>query len=264
MPTPLIKSQLLFTDLDGTLLTTDETVTPKVANQIRNARARGVAVVPATARGIRGVLGVAEMVDFGPLAVCHNGAVGYDFEQRSLLWIRELSREFVRTTIEYLQKLDTGFLFAASSPFEFRPQHNFFKRSTMSQLECELGRLFDLESVVKVICRHSEYQASELITFLGKELAGVQLISGSTDWVEIVPKGVSKGFGVGLAAELLGVELDDAVAVGDHLNDIPMLSIVGHPFAVANAHASVLAVAEGSVASNDDGGVGELVDMMDI
>jgi Cof subfamily protein (haloacid dehalogenase superfamily) len=262
MSTSLNKSSLLFTDLDGTLLTTAETIAPKVVDQLRNARARGVAVVPATARGIRGVLHVADMAELGPIAVCHNGAVGYDLEHQSLLWIRELSREFVRTTIEGLLRLDTGFFFAASSPFEFRPQRDFLKRPTMAQLECELEGLFELESVVKVICRHREHHASELIALLGNEVSGVQLISGSTDWVEIVPKGVSKGFGVGLAAELLGIELEDAVAVGDHLNDLPMLAIVGHPFAVANAHASVLAVVEELVASNDEGGVGELVDRM--
>ncbi|KJE75731.1 HAD family hydrolase [Ferrimicrobium acidiphilum] len=264
MPTSLSKSSLLFTDLDGTLLTTTETIAPKVVGQLRNARARGVVVVPATARGIRGVVGVADMAELGPLAVCHNGAVGYDLERQSLLWIRELSREFVRTTIEDLLRLDTGLFFAASSPFEFRPQRDFLKRPTMAQLECELEGLFELDSVVKVICRHRKYHASELIALLSNEVSGVQLISGSTDWVEIVAKGVSKGFGVGLAAELLGIELEDVVAVGDHLNDLPMLAIVGHPFAVANAHASVLAMVEESVASNDEGGVGELVDRMGI
>ncbi|WP_298344367.1 HAD family hydrolase [Ferrimicrobium sp.] len=262
MPTQLDRLSLLFTDLDGTLLTTSVTIHSSVVRQIRGARSRGVSVVPATARGVRGMLQVAQLVDLGPLAVCHNGAVGYHLERGSLLWVRELSREFVRTTIESLVKLDDGFFFAASSPIEFRPQRAFLKDPTMTELEWELAGLFELDSVVKVIIRHRDHPAAALIDILSQEVSGVQLISGSTDWVEIVPKGVSKGFGVGLAAEVLGVELEDAVAIGDHLNDLPMLMSVGHPVAVANAHPSVLAVAADVVSSNDLGGVGELVSKM--
>ncbi|WP_298207992.1 HAD family hydrolase [Ferrimicrobium sp.] len=262
MPTRLDELSLLFTDLDGTLLTTAETVGPGVADRIRGARTRGVSVVPATARGVQGMLQAARLADLGPLAVCHNGAVGYHLEERSLLWVRELSHEFVRTTVEGLRRQDDGFFFAASSPTEFRPQRAFLKDLTINGIEWDLPELFELDSVVKVVVRHRDHPAAALIDILSREVTGVQLISGSTDWVEIVPKGVSKGLGVGLAAELLGVELEDAVAVGDHLNDLPMLMSVGHPVAVANAHPAVLAFVGDVVPSNDRGGVGDLVSKM--
>ncbi len=262
MMQPLNRLSLLFTDLDGTLLNAEESVSPSVVTQLRNARARGVAIVPATARGINGVRNVAKVAGLGPLAVCHNGAVGYHLDLDALLWVRELPSGFVRSAIEQLLHHDTGFYFAASTVTQFWPQRDFLKVHPLAPIEYELDQLFEVEPAVRLICRHPDVHADELAPIIRQVLADVQLISGSTDWVEIVPRGVNKGFGIGLAAEILGVPLEDCVAVGDHLNDLPMLTIVGHPFAVTNAHPAIFSTGAKLVPSNNEGGVGELAAQM--
>jgi hydroxymethylpyrimidine pyrophosphatase-like HAD family hydrolase len=52
------------------------------------------------------------------------------------------------------------------------------------------------------------------------------------------------------------------VAVGDMPNDVPMLEWAGRAYAVANAHPSVLAVADDVLPSNDDDGVASLIDSL--
>lgn len=223
MTEPLNRLSLLLTDLDGTLLGKDENVAAPVVDQLRSARARGVAIVPATAPGITSVRSIAQRTGLGPIAVCANGAVGYHFERDTVLWVRSLPSGFVRSAVEHLPNLDDGFFFAVSSTTQFWPQHNFLSTSTSAQPAYDLTQLFEVDPAIRLICRHRDAHAEELIETLHGLLAGVQLISGSTDWVEILPKGVNKGFRVGLAAEILGIALEDCVAVGDHLNDLPML-----------------------------------------
>jgi Cof subfamily protein (haloacid dehalogenase superfamily) len=262
MTEPLSRLSLLFTDLDGTLLARDESVASPVVNQLRSARARGVAIVPATARGITSVRSIAQRTGLGPIAVCANGAVGYHLERDIVLWVRALPSGFVRFAVERLLNQDDGFYFAVSSTTQFWPQHDFLSSPTSTQQAYDLTELYAVDPAIRLICRHRDAHADELIETLGGLLSGVQLISGSTDWVEILPKGVNKGFGVGLAAEILGVALEDCVAVGDHLNDLPMLRSVGHPFTVKNAHSAILATGATLVASNEEGGVGELAARM--
>ena len=52
-----------------------------------------------------------------------------------------------------------------------------------------------------------------------------------------------------------GIDREDVVAFGDMPNDLPMLAWAGTGYAMANAHADVLAAVDLTTASNDDDGV---------
>ena len=52
----------------------------------------------------------------------------------------------------------------------------------------------------------------------------------------------------------LGIDVRDALAFGDSLNDIPMLEAAGAGVAVANAEPATQAAADLVIASNDEGG----------
>ena len=80
------------------------------------------------------------------------------------------------------------------------------------------------------------------------------------EWIDFMNLGVSKGSGVAHLCRELGIGLADAAAVGDTYNDIPMLSAVGHSFVVANAETHMHAHADYLVPSNDDRGVATLID----
>lgn len=80
------------------------------------------------------------------------------------------------------------------------------------------------------------------------------------EWIDFMNLGVSKGSGVAHLCRQLGIGLEDAAAVGDTYNDIPMLSAVGHSFVVANAEKHMHAHADYLVPSNDDRGVATLID----
>jgi hydroxymethylpyrimidine pyrophosphatase-like HAD family hydrolase len=49
------------------------------------------------------------------------------------------------------------------------------------------------------------------------------------------------------------------LAFGDMPNDLPMLAWAGTPYAMANAHASVLAAVELHAPSNDEDGVASVL-----
>lgn len=80
------------------------------------------------------------------------------------------------------------------------------------------------------------------------------------EWIDFMNLGVDKGSGVAHLCENLGISIEDAAAVGDTYNDIPMLERVGHSFIVANAEDHMQAHAKYMVPSNNDGGVLALID----
>lgn len=70
--------KLIATDLDGTLLRSDDTISERTRSAIRAASERGIHVVLVTARPPRSVRWIAERLDVTGLAICSNGAIAYD------------------------------------------------------------------------------------------------------------------------------------------------------------------------------------------
>lgn len=88
----------------------------------------------------------------------------------------------------------------------------------------------------------------------------VFITNAGREWIDCMNLGVNKGSGVTRLCRHLGISLDDAAAVGDTYNDIPVLEVVGHSFIVANAEEHMQAHAKFEVPSNNDRGVAVLID----
>jgi len=247
-------SGLLFTDLDGTLLDDQGAVVPASYEGVARARAGGVTVIAATARSLRSTRALAGAAELDPFVVAVNGAVGYDAARDVVVWARTLPRGFAADLGELLARIDPGFYLAAGSVAGFVAEAGFFPDQPegvpRGQLEGEGG-------VVNLIVRHRDLDAQELIEVLRPRVVGLSLVPGSRDWVDVLAHGVTKGLGVGLCSEYLGVPLEACAAVGDHRNDLPMFDVVGYRYAVANALACVQQAADEVVPSNVEGGVGE-------
>jgi hydroxymethylpyrimidine pyrophosphatase-like HAD family hydrolase len=80
-------------------------------------------------------------------------------------------------------------------------------------------------------------------------------ILSSDEYFEILPSGISKGNAVLQLLESIHLQAGQAAAIGDHLNDLSMLEIVGLPAAVANAHPLVLQQAAVHVPPHHQDGV---------
>jgi hydroxymethylpyrimidine pyrophosphatase-like HAD family hydrolase len=247
-------SGLLFTDLDGTLLDDRGAVAEASSDGVALARAAGVAVIAATARSLRSTRALREAAGLDAFVVAVNGAVGYDAEGDQVVWARTLPRGLVADLGDLLARIDPGFYLAAGSLAGFAAEPGFFPDQPEG---VPRGQLEGEDGVVNLIVRHRDLDAQELIEVLGPRIVGLSLVPGSHDWVDVLAHGVTKGLGVGLASEYLGVPLERCGAVGDHRNDLPMFDVVGHRFAVANALACVQAAADEVVPSNVEGGVGE-------
>jgi hydroxymethylpyrimidine pyrophosphatase-like HAD family hydrolase len=86
--------------------------------------------------------------------------------------------------------------------------------------------------------------------------------SASIGLLEIGAVGVTKASGLAYLAAQYGVDASEVAVVGDMPNDLPMFAWAGHTYAVANAHASILEIAQYRLPSNNDDGVAELIETL--
>ena len=87
-------------------------------------------------------------------------------------------------------------------------------------------------------------------------------VKSDPEYFEFLPPGTSKGRALEALAEYLGIDLSATIAIGDHLNDVPMIKIAGLGVAVANAEQEALDAADYITASNNDDGVALLIEKL--
>jgi hydroxymethylpyrimidine pyrophosphatase-like HAD family hydrolase len=106
-----------------------------------------------------------------------------------------------------------------------------------------------------VLCE-DDAQAQRLRPLLEPQVAGTgaELTQALPGYLEIVPTGADKATAAAVLLKRWGLSWEDAVAIGDGSNDLPMMRAAGTSIAMGNAGDSVKAAAQHVVGSNQDDG----------
>ena len=254
--------RLVATDLDGTLVRSDGTISERTREVIAAVEARGVPVVFVTGRPLRWAEEVFEHVGDHGLAVVSNGALVWDVAADRPRLRREMDPATVLRVCAELRAAVPGSAFAVETLEGIGLEPGFMERHPLPDgaRRASLDELVTAP-VVKLLARHEElgpldyWDAAEAA--IG-ELVTITWSSAST-LLEISAFGVTKATTLALLAEELGAAPEQVLAFGDMPNDLPMLAWAGTPYAMANAHASVLAAVDRVAPSNDDDGVAEVL-----
>jgi Cof subfamily protein (haloacid dehalogenase superfamily) len=256
--------RIVATDLDGTIVRTDGTISDRTSDALRLAQDSGAAVIFVTGRPPRWMRAISEATGHTGLAVCGNGAVLYDMGEERVVEEFLLQPHDLSLVVERLLEAIPGLAFAVD-----RGDFSSHEPGYLSPWEDETilvvprAELFG-EPATKLLVRGSGAGAGRLLELAAEaagDLASVTR-SSSDEVVEISATGVTKASGLERFARTHGMGPADVVAFGDMPNDLPMLAWAGHPVAVANAHPDVLAIAAEVTASNDDDGVARVLERL--
>jgi len=257
--------KLVACDVDGTLLDWTTKASPRTADVVRRVVAAGVPFVLATGRPPRWIPPVVDELGHAGLAVCANGALLYDAAADAVLDTITLPPLRLRLLAELLVKAIPGCLFAAERPtssardephefvVEIDYEHPWVGPETLIVPRDELLG----HAAVKLLARHSGMTSDAMARAAAALVSDAAYVTFSTSegLIELSAPGVNKGSGLASLARRLGVAAEDVIAFGDMPNDASMLSWAGHGVAMANAHPTVLAVADEVTAPNTHDGV---------
>jgi len=258
--------QLIASDLDGTLLRHDGTVSQRTEAAVRAAVAAGFKVVLASGRPPRTVLPIAEQLGLKGLAVCSNGAILYDLDRREVISHEHVPQTALKNIITRLREREPSVSFATEHGHQVGCEPSFPRPDTwVSGLAPRIDDIDTLtaDAVIKLAIHHPDH-AVETLAQLVRAVIGNELsvtFSGM-HFVEVAAAGVSKALGLARVCTRLGVDPKRVVAFGDMPNDLAMLAFVGRGVAVGNAHPDVIAEGHETTASNDEDGVAQVIEML--
>ena len=91
------------------------------------------------------------------------------------------------------------------------------------------------------------------------DVDGINYFKSNPNFLEIVPTNVSKGNTLKVLIEQLEIKQDEVIAIGDDENDISMIRFAGLGVAMENAKESVKEIADYITSSNEENGVGKVI-----
>ncbi len=259
--------RLIATDLDGTLLNGEKKVSAASAAAVKAAMNSGVHFVIATGRPLEGIMRVAGELDLlrpGQYAIVFNGAAVYELGPvRQLTGCRISGRE-VRGMAERGAELGVNFHAFSAARGLLAPAPNRWTDVEMAinGIGCtvtDFAAIPDDEEFLKfmfcgeagelgrVAARIDDYRQTHTVT------------RSAFCFLEVLHRDASKGNGLKMLCETVGVAREETVAFGDEQNDISMLEYAGLGVAMANAVPEVKRAADLITASNDRDGLARAV-----
>ncbi|KQX62460.1 MULTISPECIES: HAD family hydrolase [unclassified Streptomyces] len=251
--------RLVATDLDGTLLRSDDTISRRTRDALAAATAAGAAHIVVTGRGVKWTRHILDDLGYDGLAVCGQGAQVYDAGAHRLLTSVTLDRQLAGVALAKIEA-EVGPLYLAASrdgldgDVLVGPGYAV----TGALPSTPFTDASDLWSapLSKIYIQHPELSDDALAAAARRAAGGfVTVAMAGAGIVELLPLGLSKATGLSLAARRLGLKAADTIAFGDMPNDIPMFAWASRSVAMANAHEELKAVADEVTASNDDDGI---------
>ena len=265
-PTSRDGIQLVATDLDGTLLRSDGTVSSYTRTILQRV-AELVPIVFVTARPPRTARGFHKDVGVDASLVCCNGALVYDPARDAVIAHRPISVSDAQTIVRSLRDALPGVRFAVEleMTYAWEPGYRELVAAADAEPEVLSGDALDLcaRPVTKMIVRHPLHGAEVLAAQFELVVGDRFVTTHSTNaFLEISAHGVDKAAAVASICADAGIDRASVVAFGDMRNDIPLLRWAGRGIAVANAHPDVLAAVAERIASNEDDGVARALEKM--
>jgi len=260
---------LFCTDLDGTLYSSDKTVSKENLDAIEYFKSEGGLFTFITGRMPIISKDICDIIKPNAPYGCANGGGIYDSCENKYLWNIALPEDVFELVREVEKQLpEMGIQLNTEKEIYFHRDNSamkvFRKITGLPDTYCHCDMV--TEPVLKIVFSYEDVNEinnlSELLNNHPKA-SNFDFIRSEKYLYEILPKGISKGNVLCKMAELLNIDINKTIAVGDYNNDISMLKAAGISFAVANAVPEAKNSADYITVSNDEHAIAAIVDLLD-
>ncbi len=239
---------LILFDIDGTLIGSSGDVEAPLWARLDAARDAGQRMVVCTGRPPQGIAGrVAERLGPGAPHIYHAGALlgpthGPALSQSTLT--PAVAREVVRVARERGWVVE---LYTPEGAWADAITPRGARHARVLELTLQAADLMAIADSGRALRAHWIVDPADAQWLLARPIAGAVQTSASSDalpgdaFISVTTAGCDKGSATRALIASLGLDPARCAAIGDSEGDAPMLDAVGHPFAMANSPASMLA-----------------------
>lgn len=249
MEQPLFSGYLLVTDMDGTLLGADKSISDENLQAIERFVALGGRFTLATGRIVSSVRRYVDRLPVNAPAILYNGGVIYDFADDRTVWERTLPLADAKAVMERMLRHYPGigaeiYPKGWDVPFLVNRNEVTARHFRVEGFE-ERPDPVPPEPWNKILFAWEPARLNDITPMLPELMGAAEMewIRSDDKYLELLPKNSTKGHALDELVRLIGIDPAKSIALGDHLNDLEMLRRAGVGVAVANAHPELRAAA---------------------
>jgi Cof subfamily protein (haloacid dehalogenase superfamily) len=257
--------KLIAIDIDGTLLNSQHEISPRTSHVIRQARARGIVIVPATGRCPSATQAIMARMDIAAPGIFLQGLLVLDIDGK-VLYERTMEAMTVRQVIAFAKENGLTPLIYSGSRIIVEARVGYAD-ALIPYSEPIPEVISPLESVPDNLPVHKVLLLEEPSRVAAARQELMQILNGQASItqalpiaMEILPHGTSKGEGFRHLLNALNIPPTHAMAVGDGENDLEMIQIAGMGVAMGSAPDHVKSAADAVVSTNDEDGLAEALE----
>lgn len=255
-----IKKLLLF-DLDGTLLTSEKTISKRTLEQVENSREKGFLIGVSTSRSEQNCLEILGQLKPDILISSGGALIKKDNEyiykavfsvertNELISTARKVCGEDVEITIDTIDK----------HYWNYKIDPLKIDKSWGGSIWTDFTN-FNEETLKMCVEIFDDKKAEELASRL-TDCDAIRFSDGY--WYKYTRKGVTKEDAIKIVCDSLGITLDDIISFGDDYADIGMLKMTGIGVAMGNAIDEVKAIADIVIGSNDEDGIADYLETLE-
>ena len=279
--------KLIASDMDGTLLNSNHKIPQNNIELIKFAQKNGIEFVVATGRAYYEALPALNDENIKCDVISFNGGIIYD-KNGNIINITPMKLKDLYYTIEILKSLDISYQLYTKNTIYTKsietditayidlirangeePNEQHLRQEAKNRLA--LGHITEVDNIelylnqqdnpaIKVIGISNDLEKLKHATELLSGNDNISVTSSGANNVEIMDKKATKGEALKIVADIHDINLKNAIAIGDNLNDQAMLDIVEYSIAMKNGNKDLQKTAKFiTEKTNSEGGVADSV-----
>ncbi len=256
--------KMVVSDMDGTLLNSNHQVSDRFFELFHKLNSKGIQFVAASGRQYHSMVSKLHPIKDDIIFIAENGAVIREREKE--ISSTPLAPELVNRLVRIIRDIDdVGIMLCGKSTSYFDPSSSQFLEDLVEYYsKYEVVEHFDFvkEEIVKIAVYHGVSSELYLYPTVQSYAEDVLVKVSGRHWMDINHMDAHKGNALKKVMDALGVNANEILVFGDYYNDLEMLGLVDHSFAMANAHPKVKEVANFETSSNDSFGVEKILERL--
>lgn len=256
--------KLIFVDIDGTLLDSDNNITDKTRDSLIKAQEEGHTVVISSGRdpnGIRPYAEILKLEKYGGLVSAFNGGMIINQKTKEVLIDHRLDLDLAKEILSFAKNLDADYLIYEKDLILTNSEDAYNLKETAERVNMDYKVIGDLDQSLdfpphKILFTNDP----KYIEKDGKKLEEkfgdlTDQVKSTPCFYEIMPKGIDKGKSLVEIGSYLDFDIKDTLAFGDEENDLAMIKNAGTGVVMGNSRKEIQELADYVTKSNDDDGI---------
>ena len=258
----------VFLDLDGTLLDDKKNISQENYDAIEYVTKNNGLVIICSGRSISSTQKIWNKIKASKYIIYSNGAGIYDIHKNENIFSSSIDKDICLNLYNY--SIQKNICIRFDTPYGRYITDMKFSTSTDILFNENINKFLNENEILQISCMNEEQNHIEsCINFINNSFNSIKIENYYNDFygndkintyvINVINPSTSKGNAISGLCKFLKIDINDVIAMGDDLNDISMIKMVGLGVAMGNAKPEVKNIAKEITTTNNDNGVAKIL-----